>query len=90
MLIHQHLMMSKPCVLKRTLIVARFQAVLRHNFNVDIKTHVVASALNRISVILISLQTIDWYDSKARLMAHRIAFSDFRNTLLKCEYLIIK
>ena len=48
------------------------------NFNVDIKTHVVASALNRISVTLNLLQTIVWYNSEARFMAHRIAFSDFQ------------
>ena len=40
----------------------------------------VVSALNRISYTLNWLQTIDWYESEARLMAHRIAFSDFRKT----------
>ena len=80
MLTHQDLMMPKPCVSKITLDSGEIHSSLCHNFNVDIKTHVVASALNRISVTLIWLQTIDWYDSKARLKAHRIAFSDFRNT----------
>ena len=65
---------------KEHLIVARFQTVLCHNFNVDIKTHFVVSALNQIPVTLILLQTIDWYDSEARLMAYGIAFSDFWNT----------
>ena len=58
---------------KELLIVARFQTVLGHNCNVDIKTHIFASALNRISDTLIWLQMIDWYDSEARLMAHQIA-----------------
>ena len=52
---------------KELLTVASFQTVLCHNFNVDIKTHLVASALNRISDTIIWLQTIDWYDSEARL-----------------------
>ena len=58
---------------KELLIVARFQTVLCHNCNVDIKTHVFAPALNRISDTLIWLQMINWYDSEARLMAHGIA-----------------
>ena len=56
---------------------ARFQTVLCHNFNVDIKTDVVASTLNQISDTLIRLQMDNGYDSEARLMAHQIAFSDF-------------
>ena len=80
MLIHQHLKMPKSCVSKRTLDSGEISKVLCHNFNVDIKTHVVASSLNRFSDTLIWLQTIDWYDSEARLTAHQIAFSDFRNT----------
>ena len=80
MSIHQHIKMPKPCVSKRTLDSGKISNSLCHNFNVDIKTHVAASALNRISDTLIWLQTIDWSDSEARLMDHRIAFSDFRNT----------
>ena len=59
-----------PVFQKDLLIVARFQTVLCHTFNFAIKTHVVASALNQISDTFIWLQTIDWYDSEARLMAH--------------------
>ena len=48
MLIHQHLKMQSPVYQKELMVVARFQTVLYHNFNVDINTHVFASALNRI------------------------------------------
>ena len=64
---------------KELLIVARFQTFLCQNFNADIKTHGVASTLDRISDKLIWLQTIYWYDIEARLMSHRIAFSEFLN-----------
>ena len=59
---------------KELLRVTGLKTVLCQNFNVDIKTHIVASALNWISNKLIWLQTIDWYSSEARL-AHRIVFS---------------
>ena len=62
---------------KEVLIVARFQTVLCQNFNVDTKTHVDASALSQIADKLIWLQTIDWFDIEARLMAHSAAFSYF-------------
>ena len=53
---------------------------LCHNFNVDIKTYAIVSSLNRILDTRNWLQTIAWYKREARLMTHRIAFSDFRNT----------
>ena len=76
---------QSPVFQKERLKVARFQTVLCHNFNVDIKTHIVASALNQISDTFLWLKTIDWYDIKARLMAHRIAFPDFRNISLNAS-----
>ena len=72
-------------VFQKELVVAIFQTVLCHNFNVDTKTHVVASALNRISDTLIWLQTIDWYDSGSSKSILR-----FSKHLLKCEYLTTK
>ena len=68
---------------KELLIVAISQTFLCQNFNVDIKTHGVASTLDRISDKLIWLQTIYWYDIEARLMAHPIAFSGFFKHPLK-------
>ena len=64
---------------KELLLAARFQTVLCRNFNVDTKTHVGASALSQIADKLVWLQTIDWYDIEARLMAHWTAFSYFWN-----------
>ena len=72
MLINQHLKMVKLYFQKELLIVARFQTVLCQNLNVDIKTHVVASVLNRIADKLISLQTIKWYT-----LAHKHQFKIF-------------